>query len=74
MKERRDRGVQEAKLRAMARDPVWIATLFPPQSLGAIMEVAEAMVVAQCAECAVDKACRHPRYGGCRGVLNSSHS
>lgn len=59
----REQGVPEAKVRTMARDPVWIASLFPPHSLGAIREVAEAMVSTECAECAVDKAYWHPRYG-----------
>ena len=63
MKDLREKGVPEAKVRAMARDPAWIASLFPPQSLGAIREVAEVMVSTQCAECAVDKAYWHPRYG-----------
>jgi len=64
IKELREKGMPEAKVRAMARDPVWIASLFPPHSLGAIREVAEAMVATECAECAVDKAYWHPRYGG----------
>lgn len=63
IRELREKGIPEAKVRTLARDPVWVSGLYPPHSIGAVKEVAEAMVSSECAECAIDKVYWHPRYG-----------